>query len=116
MTGRDAGASIRAMARRSLASLLSIAAFAFAGCGGSAVPVTRTAQGGVLGLDGEHSEAMADARRQMSEHCGGAYTIVGEHYAVTGAYRGRIFSEDQVEYVCGAQPDRPAAPARSPGP
>ena len=47
-------------------------ATAIAGCGGSAVPLAQTPEGGVMGLDGDHDEAMADARRQMSEACGGA--------------------------------------------
>jgi hypothetical protein len=78
------------------------------GCAGSAALITRTPDGGVMGLDGERSDAMADARRQMSETCGGAYTITAERVAVAGTFRGRTISEHQVRFACGALPDRPA--------
>jgi hypothetical protein len=57
---------------------------------------------------------MADARRQMSESCAGAYTIVGERDAVAGTFRGRAISEHQVRYVCGAHPDQQMAPTAEP--
>jgi hypothetical protein len=78
------------------------------GCAGSAALIARTRDGGVMGLDGERSDAMADARRQMGETCGGAYTITGERIAVAGTYRGRTISETQIRFACGAQPDQPA--------
>jgi hypothetical protein len=77
------------------------------GCAGSAALIARNRDGGIMGLDGERSDAMADARRQMSETCGGAYTITGERIAVAGTYRGRTISEHQIRFACGAQPDRP---------
>ena len=70
-------------------------------CGGSAVQIVETPRGGVFSLDGERSTAMADARRQMSERCGGAYRIVRERRALTGWYRGEAFIEELVEYACG---------------
>jgi hypothetical protein len=82
------------------------------GCGGSAVIIGRTETGGVVGLDGDREQSMADARRQMSEACGGAYTIVAERTVVSGVYRGRTISELQLRYLCGAQPDQAAPPAR----
>ncbi len=94
-----------------LSALLSAAALA--GCGGSAALIARTATGGVLGLDGDREEAMADARRQMSDHCGGAYTIVGERDTLTGVFHGRPLTEYQVEFVCGDMPAQPA-PAKAP--
>lgn len=100
------------MQRLALASFGAFAAFALAGCGGTAVLIMRSADGGVLGLDGDHDEAMADARRQMSESCGGAYTILGERNTVAAVYRGRTLMEYQIRYVCGAQPDRPRAPGQ----
>lgn len=72
------------------------------GCAGSAVLIARTSNGGVMSLDGEHAPAMADARRQMSEACGGAYTIVGEHEVFAGVVRGSSFTERRVRFVCGA--------------
>src|SRR5262245_11950651 len=86
------------------------AALGLSGCGGTAVLIGRTAHGGVLGLEGDREQAMADARRQMSEHCGGAYTIVGERNAIAGAYRGRTISEYQIRYLCGTHPDRQITP------
>lgn len=84
-----------------------IAALALVGCGGTAVLITRSPEGGVLGLDGDHDEAMADARRQMSDACGGAYTILGERNTLAAVYRGRTIMEYQIRYACGAQPERP---------
>ena len=95
------------MKRRAAGILGLIAAVGLCGCAGSAVLIGRTANGGILGLDGDHEEAMADARRQMSESCGGAYTIVGERNAVAGTLRGRTIAEYQIRYVCGAAPERP---------
>jgi hypothetical protein len=43
---------------------------------------------------------MADARRQMSETCDGAYTIVGEE--VAGTLGVHIDHDRQVRFVCGA--------------
>lgn len=97
---------------RALASLLALSAITLAGCGGSAVIIARTPNGGVLSLEGDHADAMADARRQMSEACGGAYTIVGEHEAVSSALRGRTFTELEVEFRCGDEPAKPAPPPR----
>jgi hypothetical protein len=83
---------------------------ALPGCGGSAVLIARTKNGGVLGLDGHREQAMADARRQMSEYCGGAYTIVGERNAVAGTFRGRVISEYQIRYLCGSHPEHAITP------
>jgi hypothetical protein len=91
--------------------LAALTALSSGGCGGTAVLIIRAANGGVLSLDGDHDEAMADARRQMSESCGGAYTILGERNTVAAIYRERTIMEYQIRYVCGAQPDRPGAPA-----
>lgn len=96
---------------RALMFAAPLAALSLTACGGTAVLVARTPNGGVLGLDGDHAEAMADARRQMSEHCAGAYRILGEQEAVTGELKGRTFTEYQVEFACGVEPDRPATPA-----
>ncbi len=87
-----------------------MAVLGLSGCGGSAVLIGRTAAGGVLGLDGDREQAMADARRQMSEYCGGAYTIVGERNAVAGTFRGRTISEYQIRYLCGVHPEQQIAP------
>ena len=94
------------MPGRTLASLsiLPLSAILLAGCGGSAVLIARTPSGGVLSLVGDHAEAMGDARRQMSEACGGAYTIVGEHEALSDGARDRAFLDHQVEFRCGAEP------------
>ncbi len=81
-----------------------IAAAGLTGCGGSAALVARTAGGGVIALDGDHEQAMADARRQMSESCDGAYTIVASRHVIAGVLRGRTIAEDQVRYACGAPP------------
>ena len=70
--------------------------------GGSAVLIARSTNGGIIGLDGDREQALADARRQMSESCGGAYTIVAERNAFAGMYHGRVLSEHQIRYVCGA--------------
>jgi len=94
--------------KRRVAGVLGVAlAVGLCGCGGSAVIIGRTAGGGILGLDGDHEQAMADARRLMSESCNGAYTIVGERRAIAGVLRGRTILEDQVRFACGAAPDRP---------
>jgi hypothetical protein len=53
---------------------------------------------------------MGDARRQMSEYCGGAYTLVGERNAVAGTFRGRTISEYQIRYLCGTHPDQQITP------
>ena len=88
------------------------AAFAGSGCAGSAVVVAQTAEGGVMSLDGEHEQAMADARQQMSEACGGAYTIVGERRMEAGVIRGQRVMEQRVTYACG---EATAAPRPSSG-
>jgi hypothetical protein len=93
-----------------LAALTAASALSASGCGGTAVLIIRAPDGGVLSLDGDHDEAMADARRQMSESCGGAYTILGERNTVAAIYRGRTLMEYQIRYACGAQPDQPGAP------
>lgn len=90
-----------------LCSLLSLAALVLAGCGGSAVLIARSRSGGLFGLEGDRAQAMADARGQMSEHCGGAYTIVQEGTAVTGVHHGEQLSEYLVEYACGASAPAP---------
>ena len=100
------------MKRRVLCVLGVVAGVGLPACGGSAVLIGRTPNGGILGLDGDHEQAMADARRQMSEYCDGAYTIVGERNAVAGTYRGRTITEVQVRYVCGAPSDRPESSPR----
>ncbi|APR78819.1 Hypothetical protein A7982_04166 [Minicystis rosea] len=104
------------MSPRILLRIVPFTALVLAGCGGSAVLVSRTENGGVLAIDGEHVEAMADARRQMSEHCGGAYSIVEQRRAVTGVYHDREITEYLVQYVCGEQLDKPALPASSGAP
>ena len=91
--------------RMSLPGVLALTA-AIAGCGGSAVPLAQTPEGGVMGLDGDHDEAMADARRQMSEACGGAYTIVGEREVFAALMHGRVITEIQMRYACGTAPPR----------
>ena len=95
------------MSRLLSASILSLVTLApaLAGCGGSAVFVAQSRAGGLMGLEGERVQAMADARRQMSEQCAGAYTIVQEGSAVTGRHRGEPLTEYLVEYACGASPD-----------
>jgi hypothetical protein len=98
------------MQQRAQGLLGVLAAVALTGCGGSAVLVTHTARGGIIGLDGDRDQALADARRLMSEACGGAYTIVAERDAVAGTYHGRALSEHQVRYVCGPRSGLPAAP------
>jgi hypothetical protein len=99
---------------RSLGLAVVISALALApaitGCGGSAVILARSPNGGLLGLDGDQEEAMADARRQMSDACGGAYTIVAQGETVSAVLRGRTITEYRVKYTCGAHPDR--APAK----
>lgn len=87
--------------------LLGVAAVVLGGCGGSAVLIGHTANGGILGLDGDHDQAMGDARRLMSELCDGAYTIVGQRRAVASVLRGRVIREDRIDYACGAAPDAP---------
>jgi hypothetical protein len=87
---------------------IGLLAMALAGCGGSAVPLARSPGGGVMGLDGDHDEAMADARRQMSAACGGAYTIVGEREVFEALMHDRVITEIQMKYTCGpAVPERP---------
>jgi hypothetical protein len=83
-------------------------ALALAGCGGSAVPLARTPTGGIMGLEGDHDEAMADARRQMSEACGGAYVVAGEREVFEALMHGRVITEIQMTYMCGtARPEQP---------
>jgi hypothetical protein len=97
----------------SLLGLLAAAA-ALAGCGGTAVLIAQTAHGGVLGLDGDREQAMADARRQMSELCGGAYTITGERNVFAGVFRGRNIVEYQIRYTCGEHPEKQITPSAPP--
>jgi|SRR5580704_12270125 hypothetical protein len=86
----------------------SLLALGLAGCGGSAVPLARTPQGGVMSLDGDHDEAMADARRQMSAACSGAYAIAGEREVFEALMHGRVITEIQMTYTCGtARPEPP---------
>lgn len=87
--------------------LLALSAIPLAGCAGSAVIVQRTDHGGLLALEGERAPAMADARRQMSEACAGAYTILGERRAITGMHHGEEIVEELVAYTCGAGADPP---------
>jgi hypothetical protein len=96
-----------AMKRRAVGVLFVLAGLGLSGCGGSAVLIGRTSNGGILGLDGDRDQAMADARRLMSDSCEGAYTIVGERDAVAGTLRGRTITEHQIRYVCGAPAERP---------
>jgi hypothetical protein len=96
--------------KRNAGWLLMVAVLGLEGCGGSAVLISRNAGSGVLGLDGDREQAMADARRQMSEYCGGAYTITGERNVVAGTYRGRTISEYQIRYLCGSHPERQITP------
>jgi hypothetical protein len=91
-----------------------LAASWLTGCAGSAVPIAQTANGGVLGLDGDRDAAMGDARRQMSEACNGAYTIVAGRNVFAGVFRGRSISEYQIRYVCGEHPDKQIAPTPAP--
>src|SRR5262245_28842288 len=107
------------MSRRVLCSLLSalsLGALTLAGCGGSAVLVAQSRSGGLMGLEGDRVQAMADARRQMSEQCGGAYTIVQQGSAVTGVHRGEQLTEYLVEYACGTDAPAPAPTPVSPPP
>ena len=72
------------MTRAFLLLSLSIPA---AGCVlGHAELVRRDMQGGVLALKGDRDEAMRDAERQMSAHCQGPFTVVGEENAVVGTH------------------------------
>jgi hypothetical protein len=88
--------------KRPVSSVIAVLlALALPGCGGSAVIIARSAHGGMLGLEGDRTQAMADARRLMSEACSGAYTIVAERNVVAGTYHGRIVSEVQLRYRCG---------------
>jgi hypothetical protein len=92
--------------KRPVSSVIAVlSALALSGCGGSAVTIFRTAHGGMLGLEGDRQQAMADARRLMSESCGGAYTIVAERNVVAGVYHRRTVSEVQLRYRCGATPE-----------
>jgi hypothetical protein len=84
------------------------------GCSGSAVLIARNATGGVLGLDGDREAALGDARRQMSELCGGAYTLVGERNVVAGTFRGRTIAEYQIRYRCGTHPEQQITPTPEP--
>jgi len=84
-----------------------LSALALSGCGGSAVLIRHTARGGTIGLEGDREQAMAEARRQMSEACGGAYTLAAERYVAAGTYHGRALTELQLQYRCGTEPDRP---------
>ncbi len=86
------------------------AAVALTGCWGSAVVIHHNDAGGVVGLEGDREASMADARRQMSEQCNGAYTIVGARNVAAGTYRGRMVSEYQLRYLCGVHPDRAVTP------
>lgn len=88
--------------RRLLPLALLAALPALPACGGTAVLVAETPRGGVFSLDGEHAAAMSDARRQMSERCGGAYRILRERRAITGWYRGEAFVEELMEFACEA--------------
>lgn len=100
------------MLRRASLWIVALATLALSGCAGTAVIVSQTPVGGVLGLEGDHAEAMADARRQMSEHCRGAYRILGEHDSASTEVRGQGYTERHVEFACGAEPDRPAVAPR----
>jgi hypothetical protein len=94
--------------KRSVSGVLGgLAALGLSGCGGSAVLIRHDAGGGMLGLEGDREQAMADARRQMSEACEGAYTIVSERNAFAGTYHGRTVSEYQLQYRCGTEQDPP---------
>jgi hypothetical protein len=93
------------MAGRSAGVLGVLAALGLTGCAGSAVLIGRTASGGVIGLDGDREQAMADARRVMSDTCEGAYTITGARTVSGGVFRGRTISEWQLRFTCGANPD-----------
>jgi hypothetical protein len=95
-----------AMVRRSFGLLGVVSALGLTGCAGSAVLIGRTPNGGVIGLDGDREQAMADARRVMSDTCDGAYTISGARTVSGGTLRGRVITEWQVRFVCGANPDR----------
>jgi hypothetical protein len=97
------------------ARLLVLIALGVLGSGcGSAVLIAHSEDGGVFGLEGDRTEAMADARRQMSESCGGAYTIIGVRRVSAGAYRGRALSEVQLRYLCGMHPEQQMEPTAEP--
>jgi hypothetical protein len=98
-------------AARAFGALVLFAAPALGGCIGSAVLVAQSPQGGVIELDGDTRAAMGNARRLMSEHCGGAYTILGERDEVVLVYHGEELTEFRVRYACGT-PSEKAGPAR----
>jgi hypothetical protein len=121
------------MNRRVLVSFLPVIAVLGSGCTlGHASMVRRDLSGGVLALHGHRSEAMDDARKQMAEHCQGAYTVVSEEYVPVGqqtteeAYAGRRryssattttdVTEYRMTYQCGyvapagQSPTYPAGP------
>jgi len=53
---------------------------------GQAKVITKTAQGGIVELQGDRGVAMLDANEQMNAHCGvGNYTITQEGEEAVGA-------------------------------
>jgi uncharacterized NAD-dependent epimerase/dehydratase family protein len=99
------------MVRRVFGVLGVVSVLGLSGCSGSAVLIASAPDGGLLALDGDHEQAMSDARRQMSDSCNGAYTVVSGRNVVAGVYRGRAINEYQIRYVCGAHPDRQFTPS-----
>lgn len=103
------------------------------GCAGTRW-VRRTPTGGTIALRGDYDSAMSDARRQMSRHCGGPYSIVEEGEVVIGETTtgvantrggrrstitvGTTHSEQETEwrvtYACGIRTIQAAAPPAPP--
>lgn len=52
---------------------------------GHARMVRRDTEGGILALQGDRSDAMRDARRQMDRQCNGPFTIVAEENVPLGS-------------------------------
>ena len=76
---------------------------------GSARLVYRTADGGVLELDGDRSAAMKDASAQMTDHCGDDnFTVVqeGEEAVGNDTVGGEVTISTawRVHYQCNGSP------------
>ena len=107
-------------------------------CGGARI-VKQTQSGGEIALEGERSEAMKQADKEMLAHCQGPYTIVEQGEVVVGTdtvhsddtyvdeETGTVVNEGgestrdatewRIQYVCGssAPPPGPGAPPPAQG-
>ncbi len=76
---------------------------------GQARVVHRQAGGGILALTGNPEEAIDDANRQMSRHCGGEFHVTEERRVLPCQGKDLEKEELQIAYACRLQASPPSS-------